>query len=169
MMRSRPGLGVALCIVLIGCATGRTTEGFYVDETKSFRVRLPRNGWQIMEAPGTDLAMQDTRSQAQIAVSASCPAREAGPLPALTRHLFFGVRELKRVRQEPIQLDGVAGLDTEITGELGGVPVQVRSVVIRRGECLYDLLFVASPETFTDQSVDFDAFLQGWEFLPGVP
>lgn len=175
MIRSRSGLGATVggislvCFFLIGCATGQTVGGFYIDETKGFRVRLPRDEWQMIESPGADLAIQDTRSHARMAVSASCPAREAGSLPALTRHLFFGLREVKRVRQEPILVDGVAGLDTEIAGEMEEEPVQVRSVVIRHEGCLYDLFFIASPETFADRQADFDAFLEGWEFLSGVP
>lgn len=175
MIRFRPGVGAAVggigfvCIVLIGCASGRTLDGFYVDKSKGFRVQLPRNGWQVVESPGADLTVEDSRSRARMAASARCPARETGPLPALARHLFFGLRDMKRVRQEPILLDGVAGLDTEVTGEWEGVPVQVRSVVIRRGACLYDLLFIAPPETFEVQGADFEAFLNSWEFLSDKP
>jgi hypothetical protein len=156
-------------MILMSCAAGRTLNGIYVDESKGFRVQLPRNEWQVMESSGADLTLRDTRSQARMAVSASCPARETGPLPALTRHLFFGLREMKQVRQEHIFLDGVTGLDTEVTGKWEGESVQVRSVVIRRGECLYDLYFIAPPEAFGPQSADFDAFLNGWEFLPEEP
>jgi hypothetical protein len=76
---------------------------------------------------------------------------------------------MKQVRQEHIFLDGVTGLDTEVTGKWEGESVQVRSVVIRRGECLYDLYFIAPPKAFGPQSADFDAFLNGWEFLPEEP
>ncbi|MFQ5848757.1 MAG: hypothetical protein ACE5IQ_13935 [Candidatus Methylomirabilales bacterium] len=175
MIRSCRGLGAAVggivlvCMLLSGCAAGRTLDGHYVDEGKSFRVRLPRGGWQIIESPGADLALQDTRSQARMAVSAGCPARETGSLSALVRHLFFGLRHVKQVRQEPILLDGVAGLETVIRGQWEGAPIQVRSVVIRRKGCLYDLLFVAPPETFGAHSADFDALLEGWQFLSEEP
>jgi len=49
------------------------------------------------------------------------------------------------------------------------VPMQVRSVVIRRKGCLYDLLLVAPPETFGAQDTDFDHFLKGWQFLSDSP
>lgn len=175
MIRSRPGVRAAVsgmgvvCVLLIGCATGQTLEGFYVDEGKGFRVRLPRSGWELMESPGADLALRDSRSQARMAVAASCPGGESGPLPSLVRHLFFGLRDVKRLRQEQVQLDGVAGLDTEITGKSEGVPVHVRSVVIRRKGCLYDLLFIAPPETFGARSADFDAFINSWQFLSEEP
>lgn len=175
MIRSRPGLRAAftgmvcVCVFLTCCATGRTVDGVYVDKAKGFRVQLPRDGWHVVESSEADLTLRDAGSHARMAVSASCPARETGPLPALARHLIFGLRDVKRVRQEPILIDGVAGLDTEVIGTWEGERVQVWSVVVRREGCLYDLLFIAPPEAFGAQRADFDAFLKSWEFLSETP
>jgi hypothetical protein len=156
-------------LFLSSCAGGRILDGLYIDERKGFRVQLLRNGWQVMESSGADLVLRDTRSEARIAVSASCPGEETGPLPALVRHLFFGLRQVKQLRQECIQLDGVAGLETVIAATWEGTPVQVRSIVMRRRGCLYDLLFVAPPESYGDRSMDFESFLRGWRFLSDEP
>ncbi|MCI0483494.1 MAG: hypothetical protein L0Y78_02805 [candidate division NC10 bacterium] len=177
MTWSRPGLGapatqMALVVLLLtGCAaaSGRVVDGLYVDTAKGFRVALPRSGWQVASSPGADLALRNAGADASIAVSASCPEQETGPLPALARHVLFGLRQVEWLRQEPIQLDGVAGLETVVRGRVEGAPVQVRSVVIRRRGCLYDLLFVAPPETFEARGADFEAFLAGWEFLLEKP
>lgn len=177
MIRFGSGLGAAVTglgfvsVLLTGCATaGRTLDGFYVDEAKGFRVQLPRDKWQIMEPhPGADLAVRDVQSDARMAVSASCPGRERGPLPALVQHLFFGLRDVERVHQERIMVDGAVGIDAVIKASWEGRPVQIRSVVIQRNGCLYDLLYVAPPETFAVRSADFDAFLGGWQFLVEGP
>lgn len=175
MIRSRPGHGTVLagivfvCVLLAGCATQRTVNGFYLNEVKGFRVQVPWTGWEVAESPGVDLTLRDTRSQAHMAVSASCPAGETGPLPSLVRHLFFGLRQVKRLREGCILLDGVRGLETVVTGRWEGTPVQVRSVVVRRQGCLYDLLLVAPPEIFGARSADFDRFLEGWQFLSERP
>ena len=170
MIRS-PGRRVALTgmvflsVLITGCATGRGPGGLYRDELNGFQVRLPRNGWQLTESPGAALALRDTRSEARMAVAVSCPEQETGPLPALVRHLFFGIRQVKQVRQERILLDGAEGLDTTITGRWEGTSVQIRSVVIRRPGCLYDLLYVAPSDAFGVRSADFDRFLKSWQFL----
>ena len=104
-----------------------------------------------------------------MAVSASCPEQEKGPLSAVARHVFFGLRQVEWLRQGPIMLDGVAGLETVVRGKVEGVPVQVRSVVIRQKGCLYDLLFVAPPATFEARGADFDALLTGWQFFSDTP
>lgn len=175
MIRRRPRLNgavsaaVCLCVLMSSCATGRALEGLYRDEAKHFQVRLPQDGWRVTETRGTDLVLRDTRSAARMAVAARCPAQETGPLPALVRHLHFGLRQVERLRQEEVVLDGAAGLDTIVTGSWEGASVQIRSVVIRRNGCLYDLLYVAPPDTFEVRSADFDAFLKSWQFLSEQP
>lgn len=155
---------VFLSVLLIACATQGPLTDPHVNQRKGFRVQVPRAGWEFADSDGADLTLRDTRSSATMAVSASCPG-ETGPLPSLVRHLFFGLRDVRQLRHGSITLDGAAGVDTMVTGRLDGVPVQVRSVVIRRNGCLYDLLFLAHPDTFGSQSETFDAFLRGWQFL----
>jgi hypothetical protein len=148
---------------------GRLRDAVYLDEAKGFRVQLPVEGWEILELPNADLAVRDVRSPARIAVAASCPPQETGPLSVLARHLVFGLRQVERVRQQEILIDGVTGLETVLTGEWEGARVQVRTVVLQQQGCLYDLLFVAPPESFGTQSAAFDAFLEGWRFLRTSP
>ncbi|MFQ5804418.1 MAG: hypothetical protein ACE5JQ_16125 [Candidatus Methylomirabilales bacterium] len=175
MIRSRSGLSTVLtgvvCIIVLmtGCATGRARGALYRDEGKGFQVQLPGNGWQVTESPGTDLALRDTRSAASMAVAVSCPEKETGPLPSLVRHLYFGLRQVKRLRQERIELDGALGLDTVITGSWDGTSVQIRSVVMRREGCLYDLLYVSPSNAFGSRSADFDGFVDSWQFLSEQP
>jgi len=157
--------------LLTGCAaaSGRVVDGVYVDAAKGFRVELPRSAWQVTQSPGADLALRHADVDASMAVSGSCTEQERGSLPALARHVFFGLRQVEWLRQEPIVLDGVTGLETVVRGSWEGAPIQVRSVVIRRKGCLYDLIFVAPPETFEARDADFDAFLAGWQFFSDKP
>ena len=175
MIRRPPGLNravaavICLCVLMTSCATGRALDGLYRDEAKHFQVRLPQNGWQMTETRGADVVLRDTRSTARMAVAASCPGEETGPLSSLVRHLFFGLRQVEELRQEQVVLDGAVGLDTMIRGSWEGATVQIRSVVIRRTGCLYDLLYVAPADTFEVHSADFDAFLKSWQFLSEQP
>ena len=166
---SRSSAFVLLSFLLAGCATGRILNGAYVDESKGFRVSLPREGWEVVEAEGADLALRDLRSPARMAVVVSCPAGEGGPLKALSRHLLFGIRGIRVVREGPILLDGVTGLETRVQGRFEGSPIEVRTVVVRRQVCLYDLFYVAPPEFFETRMIDFDRLLRGWQFLTDRP
>src|SRR3990172_9740352 len=120
MMRSRLGLSTAVTRVafigglLTGCAaaSGRVVDGVYVDAAKGFRVDLPRSGWRVTQSPGADLALHNTGTDASMAVSASCPEQERGPLPALARHVFFRLRQVEWLRQGPVILYTFAPLHT---------------------------------------------------------
>lgn len=161
--------GVLLLFLLAGCATGRIVNGHYVDEAKGFRAPLPREGWEVMEVEGADLALKDLRSPARMAVVASCPGLEAGPLKALSRHLLFGLRGIRVVREESILLDGVTGLEIRVEGRFEGSPVAVRTVVVQRQGCLYDLFYVAPPDLFEGRMGEFDRLIRGWRFLAERP
>ena len=68
-----------------------------------------------------------------------------------------------------VELDGALGLDTVITGSWDGTSVQIRSVVMRRKGCLYDLLYVSPTNAFGSRSADFDRFVNSWQFLSEQP
>lgn len=161
--------GVFFSVLTIGCASGGIRNAVYRDEARNFRVEIPQNGWRVIQSPGADLALEDTRSAARMAVAVNCPERETAPLPSLVRHLYFGLRQVERLRQEQVVLDGAVGLDTVVRGSWEGTTVQIRSLVIRRTGCLYDLLYVAPPDAFAARSADFDRFVQSWQFLPEQP
>jgi len=166
MRRSRPAVLAAL--LLTSCGGGRFLNGAYLDEAKGFRVALPP-GWERVRLEGADVALREPGGAVTLAVAASCPPAEEAEPAILTRHLFFGLRQRELLRQERVSVDGATGLQTVLSARVGGTPVLVQSVVIRRGNCLYDLLAVARPEAAAGGEAAFGAFLHGWQFLRGVP
>jgi hypothetical protein len=166
MRRSR--VAVLSALLLAGCGGGRFLNGAYVDEAKGFRVALPP-GWERVPMEGADLALRQPGGGATLAVAASCPPAEEAEPAILTRHLLFGLRQREVLRQEPVSLDGATGLRTLVSARAAGAPILVQSVVVRRGDCLYDLLAVARPEAAAGGEAAFKALLGGWEFLRGAP
>lgn len=166
MRRSRPAVLAAL--LLTGCGGGRFLNGAYLDEAKGFRVALPP-GWERVQVEGADLALRGPGGAVTLAVAASCPPAEEAEPPILTRHLFFGLRQRELLRQEPVSVDGATGLQTLLRAKVAGAPILVQAVVIRRGNCLYDLLGVTRPEAAAGGEAAFGALLRGWQFLRGAP
>lgn len=166
MRRSRPAILAAL--LLAGCGGGRFVDGAYLDEAKGFRVAVPP-GWERVRMEGTDLALRQPGGAVTLAVAASCPPAEVAEPAILTRHLFFGLRQRELLRQEAVSVDGATGLQTHLRAKVAGGSILVQSVVIRRGNCLYDLLAVARPEAAAGGEAAFGAFLRGWQFLGGAP
>lgn len=157
-------------VLLAGCGAGRFVNGAYLDEAKGFRVALPP-GWERIQVEGADLALRAPGGEVTLAVAASCPPAEEAEPPILTRHLLFGLRHRELLRQAPVSLDGATGLKTRLRARAGagGAPVLVEAVVVRRGDCLYDLLAVARPEAAEGGAAGFETLLRGWQFLRGAP
>lgn len=155
-------------VLLAGCGGGHFVNGAYLNEAKGFRVELPP-GWQRIQVEGADVALRAPEGGVTLAVAASCPPAEEAEPTILTRHLLFGLRQRELVRQEPVSLDGAKGLKTQLRARAAGTPVLVEAVVVRRGNCLYDLLAVARPETADGGAAGFEALLRGWQFLRGAP
>jgi hypothetical protein len=155
-------------LLFTGCGGGRFLNGAYLDEAKGFRVALPP-GWERVRVEGADVALREPGGAVTLAVAASCPPAEEAEPAILTRHLFFGLRQRELLRQERVIVDGATGLQTVLSARVGGTPVLVQSVVVRRGNCLYDLLTVARPEAAAGGEAAFGAFLHGWQFLRGAP
>ncbi|MFQ5839653.1 MAG: hypothetical protein ACE5HK_02915 [Candidatus Methylomirabilales bacterium] len=168
-----PGTGwgsILLALVwLAGCATGRIVDEGFIDAAGGFRVRLPEAGWDVIEIAGANVALARHGTSARIAVGASCPASETGPLPILARHLLFGLRQVQTVGRRALVLDGTEAIETIVRGDLNGHPVQVRAVVARQGGCLYDLLAVAAPAEFAEAERALADLMDSWQFTKRSP
>ncbi len=46
------------------------------------------------------------------------------------------------------------------------IEAEVEGVTARRGDCLYDFMYVAPPATFAEGQTDLQAFLESWSPLP---
>lgn len=164
-----PLVVLGLILLATGCATGRITGDSYVDEFKGFRMPLPPRDWQPVPVEGADIAFRRTGGAGTMGVHADCRDPEAGPLRAVARHLFFGLRALRILEQQPLSVDRTEALRTVIIGELRGEPVQVESVEIRRPGCLYDLILTAPPAEFAADRPAFERLVGGWTLLPRRP
>ena len=95
-------------------------------------------------------------------VRVDCGRPEPGILPAVARHLFFGLKQVEIASREVVQLADAPGLRTHLRAHLDDQPVEVDAVTIRMHGCLYDFLLVAPPAHFAEAGGDFERFLQSW-------
>ena len=120
-------------------------------------------GWQSMDPLGADKAWYHAGRSATIYAEASCGARyEDGQLDALLTHLTFGIARGAPLRDEPLMLDGRSALVRSFNGQLDGVAVQVGSMVTKKNDCLYDVLYIAPPARFDEGWSDFVGAIQGF-------
>ena len=156
------GLLLGMLSLAAGCATGRVVGDAYRDLDRGFQVRLPPPSWRPRSLDGAALAYESAELRAAVALLVECERPEAGDLPWVARHLFFGL-EAKRIQEhEAVRLHETIGVRTRLTARLDDAPVEVEGVTFRRAGCLYDFIFAAPPATFPRGHPVFEAFVESW-------
>ncbi len=122
------------------------------------------DGWRQFEAQGVDLAFRAEPGGQVAALFVSCEGREAIPLRVLARRLFFGIGAKRIMSQEPVSLNGTEAMHTVMEGRLKDADVMASSYVAKGGECVYDLVYVATPASFQERLPEFERFVKGWVF-----
>ncbi|PWB80968.1 MAG: hypothetical protein C3F08_03065 [Candidatus Methylomirabilota bacterium] len=163
------GALILASFIATACAPRHIVDGFLVDEALGFRIALLRDGWRRLEVEGATLAFQAEPGGQVAALFVSCEERQPITLHVLAKRLFFGIRAKRVVTQNVISLSGTEAVHTVLTGRLEEADVMVSSYVARNGECAYDLVYVASPETFQDRLPEFERFVQGWTLTENTP
>jgi len=148
------------------CAAGPVPEGEYRDPHNRFAVRLPPARWQSTSVDGAVLAFRSPGLGAAIGLRVECARPEPGPLPAVARHLYFGLTDKQIEFQEPVSDPAGNGMRTRLRARLDDRPVEVEGRTLRYGGCLYDFMYVAPPERFAEGESDFAAFVRSWTAPP---
>ena len=160
--RLRTGLLLLLLFAVAACAGRLTVEGIYRDPQGRFTVRPPSAPWQPGDQDGWTLAFRLPALVAGMSLRVDCEDPERGPLPAVARHLFFGLRDAQFQSRDLVVLQNVIGYRTRLIARLDELPVEVDAVTLRHKTCLYDFLYVATPEHFAQGQRAFEAFVQSW-------
>jgi hypothetical protein len=162
-MRS-PALGptafLLLALVAAGCSAGRIESGVYYSP-KGYHVSLPPADWSVKRRSAADLELQRVTPPGGMLADATCEGKEVQrPLDVLTRHLTFGLKERVVEESGPLTVGGRSAQRAELRGSLDRTPVEVEAIVIKGDQCVYDFLYVASPEDFAAGREEFRAFVE---------
>ena len=159
----------ALALGLVSCF-GAPSASFHDPEFEkgSAHARLGRlgTGWSRLEVAEEDLAFQNAATDAVVTFQASCDKHyEDAPLKSLTRHLWFGLTELTVQDQHARPLDGRDALDSRIEGKLDGVPLRLRTVVLKKDGCVFDFTLTQPKpdDRWAGMEADFEAFVEGFQ------
>jgi len=109
-----------------------------------------------------DVAFQSKKTGAVISVNSACRATnqtKEEALRELTDQLLLGINDLSFRHDQYIELQNVPALDTTIQGKMNSEPVMLRTIVLRKNRCVYDLMYIARPETFAEYRETFSQFI----------
>ena len=158
------------CLTLMSLTSCRATVGQvigqqFVSPAHAFEVPLPGDEWQPVPDEPPVLTLVHTQLAAGITISVSCDQERDVPLDILTRHLFFGFKNMEVLQQAPQALNGVPALETVARASLDGRKVQLHSYVVRRDGCIYDMVYFASPQDYSRGEPSFARMMAGFRFL----
>lgn len=156
---------VWLAVALSGasCARDPWDGRVYHAGRASFRTGPVPSSWQRTNVEGTMLAFHDRAGGGAINVYSRCGLDgDDVPLSALTNHLLIGFTERDIADQKVVPLDGREAMRTLVRAKLDGVPVALAIYVLKKDGCVYDLVWVSSPERFEAGLPSFDGFVAGF-------
>jgi hypothetical protein len=158
------------CLTLVSLTSCRATVGQvigqqFVSPAYAFEVPLPGDAWQPVPDEPPVLTLAHTQLAAGIAISVTCDRERDLPLDILTRHLFFGFKHMEILQQAPQAFNGMPALETVARARLDGHEVQLHSYVVRRGGCIYDMVYFASPQDYSRGEPSFERMMTGFRFL----
>ena len=152
---------------LLGCsaAVGRVVGQQFVSPTYAFEVPLPGDEWNPVAGEPGVLTLTHPQLAAGITINATCERGHNAPLNILTRHLFFGFKDMEVLLQERQTLNGAPALKTVARARLDTQEVQVTSYVIEHDGCVYDLVYFAKPQDYSRGEATFERLVAGFRFL----
>jgi hypothetical protein len=158
------------CLTLVSLTSCRATVGRmigqqFVSPTYAFEVPLPGDEWQPVPDEPSVLTLTHAQLAAGITISVTCDRERDVPLNILTRHLFFGFKDVEVLQQGSQALNGVPALKTVARARLDAREVQIASYVVQRDGCVYDMVYFASPEDYGRGEPSFERMMAGWRFL----
>jgi hypothetical protein len=111
----------------------------------------------------SDVVYQSKKTAATISLNSSC--RPAGSsesdesLQKLTELLFLGIGDVSFREEKTLTVQNQPALQTTIRGKLETEEVMLRTLVLKKSGCVYDLLYLAPPNHFYENEMDFGRFV----------
>lgn len=143
------------------------------EEPKSSKSQAHSGATQAPTPDDTgDLAFEHKKTGTIISVHSVCNEYRDASLEELSKYLLMGLSTRGSVSSREIELDGTKGLDSTVEAAMSSRspgaesksdrPVKVRTVVLKKRGCVYDLMYVAHPDEYARFEPTFERFLKGF-------
>lgn len=164
---SRIARAVVATLALAGCgAHTQVRNGVYQTEHTAYRLGELGPSWQRHQSDA-DLAFYDRALDAMIMVNSECPAAHDAPLTVAANTLLIGFTERQTLVEERVPMNGREALHRRVRAKLDGAPLVLDLYVMKKDECLYDLVYLAPPATAPRGAPDFARLVAGFDTVEG--
>jgi hypothetical protein len=124
--------------------------------------KLPPQAGGSSDTSTSDVAYQSQKTASIISLNSACRPTfetEHRDLKTFTNLLFLGISDVTQRDERDLTVESQPALETTLKGKLNNEEMMLRTVVLRRGDCVYDLMYVARPEHFAENEADFSRFV----------
>ena len=154
-------LGVALVAGLSACTTGTYENGHYITKSVDYTLGSPGEGWRQVDIEATNVAWHHPGIGAGLLVNSHCEGVQDAPLVALTNELMIGTTEREILEQDVMPWAGREALETVATAKLDGVLRKRSLFVLKKDGCVYDVVYDAPPERYTQGLAAYEKVRNG--------
>lgn len=109
-----------------------------------------------------DTTYQSKKTGSVISINSICKDFDApseANLKASTNALLLGISGVSIQEQKPIPLWNSTALQTTLKGKIDQQERILRTVVVHKDKCTYDLMYIAEPKFFNLNEADFTRFV----------
>ncbi len=108
----------------------------------------------------SDVVFQSKQTASTISLNSACrEGAQAKDLRSITNLLFFGINDISVREEHELAHQGYPALETTLKGKLSREPVMLRTLVIKKNECVYEMIYLAPPAKFEQEAPDFSRFV----------
>ena len=110
----------------------------------------------------SDISYQSKKTATIISLNSACRKSNEdtdNDLNHFTKLLLLGISDISEKTEKPLTVANTPALETTVQGKMGDEVMRLRTVVLKRSDCLYDLMFIARPENFSIHESDFGKFV----------
>lgn len=164
-----------LCVFFTSCLGGidkagsvlSYRKGLVTTEGGAFRLGVLGSVWKQKKIDVRALVFVNSQDGATITVDSWCKgAFDDAALATLADQVFLGYLGVKPLSQKNFRLDGREALQKAVAASLDGVPVYLNVVVLKMNGCVFDFVYVSTPQSLPSQK-DFQQMVDGFHYLRG--
>lgn len=153
-----------LLLALAGCTGNRQARRL----EGRFDLGDPDGQWRSVKPGSADKAWFHDGIGASLYADSNCATRfDDRPLPKLAEAVVYGMASGEPLREEPLTVDGRDAWMRVADAQIDGVTLRVGVVVLKKDECVYDLLYLAPPTTFDTGWPAFESVIAGFRTQGG--
>jgi hypothetical protein len=145
---------------------GKLSGNIYRSDSTAYSIGTLPGDWRRSKVKGGDLVFNNAKLQATITVNSTCDGKKtAYSMVVLSESLLIGINDKELQGRQEAQVDGQEALYSVYSGNFGGVPIKIATLVFKKGVCIYDFTYASSPDSFDTGYTEFQTFASQFRVL----